>query len=269
MIDKNLNQAFLNSSSSECLILIDIGNTSTRLGYSEGDCILWTVDIPTQPIETLHERYLKENIFGDVAEKISGGVIATVVPDSEKKISSILTNSGIPLLHVNHKITGGVKLGVKNPAALGADRIANAAAVVRYYKKSAIVADLGTANTFDVVNANGLFLGGLIAPGGGAISDALSSRAAKLDKVDLIFPEKIIGDDTESALKSGLYFSVKGQIDEIFAAILSELKENHLKIITGGVSEIFRREFPGDYVFDRNLTLKGLIAIWMYKTESS
>lgn len=250
------------------LILIDIGNTFTRIGFCIKDSIKNAVDIPTHPVGVLTEKFALELEKYD-RYSFSGAVIASVVPGADICILQNLQKLKLPFIQVDHNHTGGVRLKVKEPSSVGADRIANAAGVFHNYKKGAIVADLGTANTFDIITPKGEYLGGVIAPGAGAVSEALSVRASKLEKVEFLRPDKIIGNDTVSALASGLFFTIKGQVLEIFRVLEKEVPESYIKIITGGTSPLIKSEFSEEYINDRNLTLKGLLSIWLNKAADS
>ncbi|MBR0252428.1 MAG: type III pantothenate kinase, partial [Synergistaceae bacterium] len=162
-------------------------------------------------------------------------------------------------LQVSSKIDSGIKILCKNPREVGADRIVNAVAGREKYGKPLIVADYGTAITFDVVSENGDYLGGAIAPGLNSGISALFSKAAKLPQVALSIPESVIGRNTEEAIQSGILFGNAGLTDRIIEMIKAEPGLNNAKVVaTGGHAGLIAKVSKTiDYV-DKWLTLEGL-----------
>ncbi len=151
---------------------------------------------------------------------------------------------------------------IDNPAEVGADRLVNAIAVQAHYKTPAIVIDFGTATTFDVIDARGRYVGGVIAPGVNLSSQALYQAASKLPKVSVEKPERVIGKGTVSAMQSGIFWGYTAMIEGIVARISSEMNAKPFVIATGGLAGIFRESLPVIEVVDDDLTLKGLIRIY-------
>jgi type III pantothenate kinase len=151
-----------------------------------------------------------------------------------------------------------MRILMKNPAEVGADRIANAAAAFETYGGPCIVADYGTATTFDVINAEGDYIGGVIAPGIEVSLEALTTRAAKLIKVEVAEPEHAIGKSTTEALQSGAVYGFAGEIEGIVHAIWKELGENVQVIATGGLAELIARHTDVISSVDQLLTLRGI-----------
>ncbi len=148
---------------------------------------------------------------------------------------------------------------VDNPTELGADRLVNAIAAFERYGGPCIVVDFGTATTFDVISAKGEYLGGAIAPGLGISADALFSRAARLSRVDIKRPAKVIGTNTVTHLQSGLYYGYIGLVDGILERIIAELGPSSRKVIaTGGLARQISEDSRYIAEIDDMLTLDGL-----------
>ena len=211
------------------LLVLDVGNTKTMIGiYSEGQWIAdWRV---TTHLDHLADEYyvLLKSLLEDAGlsfQKITGAALASVVPPLtatfEELIVRILRKK--PVI-VGPGVRTGIQIRIDNPWEVGADRIANTAAVHRLHGGPAIVLDLGTATTFDVVSKDGDYLGGAIAPGLGIAADALVRHTAKLPKVELTFPESAIGRNTVAAMQSGLVIGYVGLVKELVARLKKEEK---------------------------------------------
>ena len=151
---------------------------------------------------------------------------------------------------------------VDNPADLGADRLVNAIAAFERYGGPCIVVDFGTATTFDVISAKGEYLGGAIAPGLGISADALFSRAARLSRVDIKRPAKVIGTNTVTHLQSGLYYGYIGLVDGILERIVAELGRQPRVIATGGLARQIAEDSRYITEIDDMLTLDGLLILY-------
>jgi type III pantothenate kinase len=257
------------------LLAIDIGNTHTVLGMYDGKKLSagstgkeyfrvasnhsFTVDECGILLKQLFEEY----------NKIKDVIICSVVPPltpiyeemSKKflKVNPIVVSSDLPL---------GIKILYDDPKTVGADRLANAVATYEIYGGPAIVVDLGTATTFDVISEKGEYLGGAIAPGIETSSLNLFQKASQLFKVSLEKPKKAIGTNTEESLRSGIIFGAVGQIDEIVNRIKKELSENFQSpkkpkvIATGGLANLVAKESKTIEEINPTLTLEGLRRIY-------
>jgi len=160
----------------------------------------------------------------------------------------------------------GVKTGMDirydNPREVGADRIVNAVAAYELYGGPAIVVDFGTATTFDVISAQGEYLGGAIAPGIGISTEALFERAARLPRIELVKPRSAIGKNTVASMQAGIVFGFAGQVDELVRRIKKELGEEARVIATGGMAELLAGEARTIEKVDPLLTLEGLRLIY-------
>jgi type III pantothenate kinase len=194
---------------------------------------------------------------------ITGIVISSVVPPLDSTLRQVCERyfRRKPLF-----IEPGVKTGMPvhydNPAEVGADRIVNGVAAFEKYGGPCIVVDFGTATTFDCVSIKGEYLGGVICPGIGISADALFERTARLQRVDIRKPARIIGTNTVGSLQSGLYYGYLSLVDGILELLLDELGRETKVIATGGLGTLFGSGSKYIKTVDDLLTLEGLRIIW-------
>ncbi len=249
------------------LLVIDVGNTKTALGvYRQGQWVGdWRI---TTHLDHLADEYamllkalLKDGGL-DLSE-VSGTIIASVVPPMTAVFEELVARYvGKRALVLGPSIKTGVAIRIDNPAETGADRIANTAAAHRLYGGPAIVIDLGTATTFDVVSEAGEYLGGAIAPGLGIAAEALVRRTARLPKVELVPPPGAIGRNTVQAMQSGLVFGYLGLVKELVACLRAEMKGQPKIIATGGMAEMVAEWTRVIDIVNPRLTLEGLRIIY-------
>ena len=205
---------------SPMLLVIDIGNTNTVLGVFNGNHLIVSWRLETKQSQTADEYgILSRNLFtlaGIEFTKIRSIIIASVVPP----LNSVLEEMALKYFKVKPLfVEPGIKTGVPvlydSPADVGADRIVNAVAAYEKYGGPAIVVDFGTATTFDAISAKGEYLGGVIAPGPGISAEALFKRTARLPRVEIRAPSKVIGTSTVGSIQSGLYFGYIGLVNGI------------------------------------------------------
>jgi len=165
-------------------------------------------------------------------------------------------------LFIEPGIKTGMPVLVDNPAELGADRLVNSIAAFERYGGPCIVVDFGTATTFDVISAKGEYLGGAISPGLGLSADALFSRAARLSRVDIKRPAKVIGTNTVTHLQTGLYYGYIGLVDGILERIIAELGAQPRVIATGGLARQISEDSRYIHEIDDMLTLDGLLILF-------
>lgn len=249
------------------LLVLDVGNTKTAVGVSrESEWIAdWRV---TTHLDHLADEYyvLLKALLEDeglVWKDITGAVIASVVPPLTATFQELMGRvlDGPPVV-VGPGVNSGITIKIDNPQEVGADRVANTAAVHKLYGGPAIVADLGTATTFDVVSKNGEYLGGAIAPGLGITAEALVRRTAKLPKVELTVPELAIGTNTVSAMQSGLVLGYLGLVKELVARLKKEIPGEPKVIATGGMADIVAEWTHVIDIVSPRLTLEGLRIIY-------
>ena len=266
------------------LLALDVGNTNTVLGlYRLAPVELvahWR--ITTQRLQADEYGVLFLNLFGlnriEVSE-VSSIIISSVVPPVESILREVCERYfHVKPVFVEPGIKTGMPILVDNPAELGADRLVNGVAAFARYGGPCIVVDFGTATTFDVVSAKGEYMGGVIAPGLGLSAEALFSRAARLSRVDIKKPGKVIGTNTVGSLQSGLYYGYIGLVDGILERILQEIaarektpqdpparegENEQVKVIaTGGLATLVAPESRYISTTDEMLTLEGLRLIY-------
>lgn len=252
------------------LLVIDVGNSNIVFGVYKDKDLIYNWRISTDKDRTSDEYGLTfKQIFAHQeidSDEIEDIIISSVVPN----LMHTLPNMSRKYFNINPIVIGpGVKTGMNilydNPKEVGADRIVNSVAAYEKYGAPLIIVDIGTAITFDVVNRNGDYLGGVIAPGIRISADALFMRTAKLPKVEILKPEKVIGKNTISSIQSGMVYGYIGMIDSIIERIVeeSEIELSEFKIIgTGGFSQLITNESKYIDKMDSLLTLDGLRIIY-------
>lgn len=241
------------------LLAVDIGNTSISLGVFEGEKLLETFRLASdKDLSQTEYGVLLKNICKPF--KIDACIIASVVDELTKKFQTAVKNVFYikPLILTNECKTR-VKLSVQNPEKVGADRIANSYAAFMLYEKPCIVVDLGTGTNFEVVNKNGEFIGGVIAPGLNLQLQVLNKFTSKLPKIDVAKSEKAIGHSTAEAILSGVIRGTACMIDGLVEQCEQELGEKATVIATGGYSGLISSYLkrPFDFI-NPTLTLEGL-----------
>lgn len=249
------------------LLAIDAGNSNIKLGVFQGPELLATWRLPTERSRTADEYGNEVRNRFDVAgmnvKDVRAIVIASVVPDLNLTLQSISERyfSLTPLL-VDHTTNTGLKILYDQPAELGADRIVDAVAAVEKYGAPCIVVDFGTATTFNAINSQREYLGGIIAPGIMTSADALFSRAAKLPRVSIERPKNVIGRSTVEALQSGIFYGYASLVDGLLEDMLHAMQETAKVIATGGLARVLEGSLHYVYEFDQNLTLDGLRIVY-------
>jgi type III pantothenate kinase len=264
------------------LLVLDVGNTNTVLGVfaradkpHTGD----SGDLPRYDRLVAHWRVatrqgstvdeygvLFRNLFSMAsleASGIRGIVISSVVPPLDPVLRQVCERyfNSKPLL-IEPGVKTGMPVNYDNPAEVGADRIVNAVAAYEKYGGPCVIVDFGTATTFDCVSAKGEYLGGVICPGIGISADALFQRTARLPRVEIRKPTRVIGTNTVGSLQSGLYYGYLGLVDGILQLLMEELGKETKVLATGGLGPMIGTGSKYIKTVDDLLTLEGLRIIW-------
>jgi type III pantothenate kinase len=244
------------------LLAIDIGNTNTVFGVYESDRLVHSWRLSTDKQRTVDEYgVLLRTLFSlerlDVAT-VRAVIVASVVPPLDSTVAEMTRrylsteavfvtagNAGIPILY-------------DDPSEVGADRIVDAVAVLEKYSVPAVVVDMGTATTFNVITRRGEYQGGLIAPGVEVSAAALVERAAKLPRIDLQKPKQLIGQSARSSLESGFFWGYVALVDGLLERLVAELGTDTAVVGTGGMAHFIREESRYIRTVDPHLTLDGL-----------
>ncbi len=233
-------------------LLIDISNSFTKLAYSSPAKIGKTARVATAKLSARSLRQLLSR------RKIDMVVVSSVVPKKDRVIRTAAGKTKI--LWINARTNLGVGVDYPNPKTIGADRLANAAAVAKLFGTPAIVVDFGTAVTFDIVSQDRQYIGGVIAPGLESMTNFLYQRTALLPKLSLKEPRRAIGRSTIEAMRAGAIFGYRGLVREILRRIISErFAGKKVRVIgTGGYAALIARQLPEIEKVHPNLTLEGL-----------
>ncbi|MFO7246300.1 MAG: type III pantothenate kinase [Thermaerobacter sp.] len=250
------------------LLAADVGNTNITWGLFDGQHLACHWRVRTDRQRTADEyAVLLDGLFrvsGQSLAAVTGLAVATVVPPLRAVFSELAARHlNCPVLFVGPDQTGGLRLDVDEPGQVGADRIANAVAAWERYRRAAIVVDFGTATNFDVISADGAFIGGAIAPGVLVSLEALFQRAAALPRIDLVRPPSPIGRNTVTNMQSGTVFGLAAMVDGMIHRIRAALGDPRAPAVaTGGLAPLLAREAAAVDEVDPLLTLQGIRIIY-------
>ena len=249
------------------ILISDIGNTSITVGLFDKDQKVTSWRLTTDNKRSCDEYgIILSNLISNFNKnlKLEGAIISSVVtPLTDIYLSAIKKYLKVEPINFSYKIDTGIKIVTKNKSEVGADRIVNAVAAVNLYKTPAVVIDMGTATTFDIINENNEFMGGIIMPGMKIQLQALSKFTSKLPLLDVEPIKEVIGHNTEEAILSGVVRGHACMIEGLLKECKKELGSTPLTIATGGYAHLISGYMEKKFdCIDEDLTLKGLNIIY-------
>ena len=253
------------------ILAVDVGNTQTVAGLFDGDVLAAHWRVSSDAAITADELAVKLGGLLDLAgfddSDVDHVIVGSVVPrltDAWAEVAAMIT--GEPAMIVGPGLKTGLPIRYDNPHEVGADRIVNGVAAIAEFGAPVLVVDFGTATTIDVIDADGGYLGGTIAPGLETSAEALFRKAARLSTVDLMAPEAVIGHNTRASVQSGLVLGQAAMVDGLVRRTWAELGTETRVVATGGLAERMSTLCDTITDVDVDLTLKGLLLV--YKRNS-
>ncbi len=245
------------------LLAIDVGNTNIVYGVFDGTRMVHKFRVESARGRTADEYTIALrgllDLNGITPDRIDAAVLACVVPSLTEPMQRLVrTAFGLEAIVVGPGIRTGMAILIENPREVGADRIADAVAGFDRAKGGVVVVDFGTSTNFDVVTPKGEYLGGVLAPGLQISADALFARAAKLPRVEITRPARVVGRNTVHAMQSGIVFGYVGLVDGLVTRILDEVGFPCAVIATGGLASLIAPLSRTITEVDDELTLVGL-----------
>ncbi len=249
------------------LLAVDVGNTHTVIGMYDGERLIADWRMASLAQRTADEHWLAIRSFcseaGVPLDRVDGVGISSVVPDLTDIFEAMVRKYlRVEPLTVSASLDLGIRILYRDPSQVGADRICNAIAGYRKYGGPLIIIDFGTATTFDVVAKNGDYLGGVITLGLESIASELHRRAAKLPKIELHFPDRVVGTDTVASMQAGVMFGTVDAVEGTVRRIVKELGSEATVIATGGLAGVVARHTAVIRHVEPSLVLEGIRLIW-------
>jgi type III pantothenate kinase len=244
------------------ILLFDIGNTHTHIGLADDRRVRKQINVPTREWFGGNAGALVKKFTG--AGKITGAVLCSVVPRATPLVRKTIRRVWkLDALELTPQTIRGVGIDYPKPRSIGPDRLANAMAARRRFGAPVVVVDFGTAVTFDVVNAKGDYVGGIIAPGLAAMTDYLHEKTALLPKIKIREIKSAIGKSTEQAMLVGAVHGYRGLVRGLIGQLKRELRARRLPVVaTGGYAKLIAAGLPEISAVATDLTLEGLRLAW-------
>ena len=249
------------------LLVMDVGNTNTALGVFDGERLVTHWRLTTERARTVDEYGVHARTLFAFAgldfQAIDAVAIASVVPQLDHTLRRMTeVYFRLTPLFIDNTTDTGLTILYDPPSDVGADRLVDAVAAVSKYGAPCVVVDFGTATNFEVIDEGGRYLGGVITPGISISTDALFARAARLPRVAIERPQRVIGTSTLSAIQSGLYYGYAGLVDGILRRMIEELGRTPRVVATGGLAPLIATASGLIEIVDQTLTLDGLRLVY-------
>ena len=243
------------------VLVVDVGNTDTKFGVFEGEelCARWAVHSDLNRTGTEHQALLHAMLAYHEVTGLEAAVVGSVVPALTERIAgAVRSAAGCEPLIARSQDVRVIELAVDRPAQVGIDRVANALAAREFYQAPAIVVDLGSVTTFDIVNRSGSLAGVIITLGMQNTARALTAAGAQLPSIDLSRPARLVGTETTGSMQSGVYWGYVQMVRGLIEQLQSELGTDYRAIATGGQAPIVVDDVGLFEIVDLDLTLRGL-----------
>ena len=249
------------------ILAIDIGNSNIVIGGLEGDEICFEARLRTEATKTSDQYCVDLKILMDVygvkTEQLEGAIIASVVPQVLNSFQTAVKKlTGKGALVVGPGLKTGLNILLENPSQTGADLVVGCVAALREHKPPMIVVDMGTATTMVALDRNGALIGGCICPGVKISMDALTERTALLPGLQLDQPKKAIGRNTIDCMRSGIMMGAACMLDGMVQRMEEELGAKATVVVTGGIAKFIVPMCRTPMIYDKDLLLKGLAALY-------
>ncbi|KLN61487.1 pantothenate kinase [Kiloniella spongiae] len=257
------------------LLVIDSGNTNVVFAVYDGHDQKghWRATSDSKKTADEYAVWLTQlmALKGLEPKDITGAILANVVPASNYNLKTLCQSyfSCTPLMVELGKIDLGLKINIDQPEQAGADRLVNAVAGYQRYGGNLILIDFGTATTFDIVGTDGAYEGGVIAPGVNLSIEALYMASAKLPRIDIKAPSQVIGKATVPAMESGIFWGYISMVEGMVQRIRHEYGAPMKVIATGGLAQLFDTATDVIDHIDKDVTLRGLIAIYELNSQKT
>lgn len=251
------------------ILLFDIGNTHTHIGLANDKRVMKHTDVSTRDWFSGRAGTQVRQFVGRAEPE--GVALCSVVPKATPSVKAFVNGTfELECLELNPETLCGVGINYPEPQRIGPDRLANSVAAHAKFGAPALVVDFGTAVTFDVVDKQGDYVGGIIAPGLAAMTEYLHEKTALLPRIEIREPKSVIGKSTEQAMLVGAVQGYRGLIRELIGELKKELKVKRLPVVaTGGYAELIAAKLPEIDAVEPYLTLEGLRLVWMEQQKSA